>query len=402
LRILTISPHVPLPAESGGKIRSLLMISALASEHDLDLLALSGGGDETEALRDLGAVCGRATILQRRKRSSPMVIAKLASWSAVRSEILERHWSPAATESVRGALAARHHDLVVLDSTFVAGAAPAIGRTPFVLALQNVESSILRLAAAAPVALPRRVAARIEAALVESVERDLAVRAAAVITVSEADRQRLLEIAPAARVQVVPNTVDLARLPLLPPPAPTRPLLLFVGWLGYPPNHDAAIQFCSAVMPAIRQRIRDVRGRIVGGGADARLARIAEDAGVEMTGRVDDVLPHYHDSFAVLVPMRIGGGSRIKVLEAMAVGRPLVATGIAASGLPLEDGTHFLRAENGSDFSAAIEALRRDPARVAAIVAAARRLVEAGHDHPIAAACWRGIVRSLAPERTAP
>jgi glycosyltransferase involved in cell wall biosynthesis len=396
-----ITPHVPLPVESGGKIRSLLMISTLASEHDLEVLALSGSGDETEGLRDLAKVCGLATILERRKRFSPMPIAKLASWSAGRSEILERHWSPDATESVRRALAARHHDLVVLDSTFVAGAAPAIGRTPFVLALQNVESSILRLAAAATVSLGRRVAARIEAALVESVERDLATRAAAVVTVSEADRQRLLEIAPVARVQVVPNTVDLARLPLLPPPPPTRPLLLFVGWLGYPPNHDAAIRFCSQVMPAIRRTIPDVRGRIVGGGGDARLACIAADVGVEMTGRVDDVLPHYRESFAALVPMRVGGGSRIKVLEAMAVGRPLIATSIGASGLPLKDGTHFLRAENGSDFAAATEALRCDSDRVATIVAAARRLVEAGYDHPTAAARWRGVVRSLAPERSA-
>jgi glycosyltransferase involved in cell wall biosynthesis len=184
---------------------------------------------------------------------------------------------------------------------------------------------------------------------------------------------------PGLPVDVVPNGVDLERFV----PVGGRPkaaAVLFTGSLDYPPNAEGILWFATEVLPRLRARQPEVRLTIVGRNPPRRVRALAADPTVEVTGRVDDLKP-YHEAAAVAVaPLRSGSGTKLKVLEALAVGRPLVATAVAAEGIAVVDGVHLLVRDDPDEFARAVAELLEDPARGAALAAAGRRLVVERYD----------------------
>jgi len=196
-----------------------------------------------------------------------------------------------------------------------------------------------------------------------------------VVTMSAEDADRLRRWDPAVRVSVSPCGVDCAELrPAGPPPASAD--LVFVGNFGHPPNVDAMHFLVRDVLPRVG---REARLRIVGRGAEA-LAALAAPGRVEVVGAVDDLRPHLSAAAVFVAPVRFGTGMRGKVLEALALGRPVVTTSLGAEGLGASSGRHLLVADGPADLAAAVRRVLDDPALATELGAAGRALVEARFD----------------------
>jgi len=180
-------------------------------------------------------------------------------------------------------------------------------------------------------------------------------------------------------VSLVPNGVDTAALRPLPEAAAGK-RLIFVGHLRYPPNIDAVRFLARHILPALRTRIPEARLTVVGEGAPRALREFAGRADIDLVGRASCPLPYYQDAHVAVVPLRAGGGTRLKILEAMALGRPVVSTPLGCEGLAVEDGKHLLIAHDVEGFAAAVARLLTDRPLAARLSREARALVERDYD----------------------
>jgi sugar transferase (PEP-CTERM/EpsH1 system associated) len=208
-----------------------------------------------------------------------------------------------------------------------------------------------------------------------------------VLAVSDADRETFSRLYPGAirrPVHVVPTGVDTEyfspSLDRNPQSAVRNSELIFTGSMDWLPNEDAMVFFCRDVLPAIRAEEPDVRLTIVGRTPTPAVKKLAEDAGVRVTGRVEDVRPYMKEAAVYIVPLRIGGGTRLKIFEAMAMGKAVVSTTVGAEGLPVTNGEHVMIADEPDGFARAVVHLMRDVERRRQIEAAARALVVERYD----------------------
>src|SRR5206468_1255321 len=195
------------------------------------------------------------------------------------------------------------------------------------------------------------------------------------IAASDADRELLAAAAPGASVRAVPTGVDIDYFaPDGVAEVPGR--LVFTGSMDWYPNEDGIAHFIEAVLPRIRREVPAAALTVVGRNPSARLRGAAAAAGVRVTGLVDDVRPQMAEAAVYVVPLRIGGGTRLKIFEALSMAKADVTTTVGAEGLRLAPGRHFLQADEPAGFAEAVTSLLRDAARRRAIGAAGRRLVE--------------------------
>jgi glycosyltransferase involved in cell wall biosynthesis len=196
-------------------------------------------------------------------------------------------------------------------------------------------------------------------------------------TVSEVDQQLLMKANPRLHIDVIPNGVDIEKYQPLPlPPPNVTPSLMFIGSMDYPPCVDAVLYFHSEILPLIRQAINPVELRIVGRDPSPEVLKL-NGSGVHVTGRVEDVVPYYRECSVCVVPLRAGGGTRLKILEAMALGRPVVSTTMGCEGLDVVDGEHLLIADTPEQFAESTVRLLSERHLSQDICANARKLVEA-------------------------
>ena len=202
------------------------------------------------------------------------------------------------------------------------------------------------------------------------------------ITVSTNDRATISPCTEPAKIQVLPNGVDFKAKRFLEDTNAGPPSLLFVGLLLYPPNADAARWMIETILPRIREHVPDCRLYIVGDGAPIDLLELvhSHEPSVQLAGRVDELSPYYATCEIAVVPLRAGGGTRLKILEAMAFGRAVVSTSVGCEGLSVTDGEHLLLADTTEDFASAVVSLLRNPAERERLRRNARRLVEQYYD----------------------
>ena len=390
-RLLWLAIEPPWPATSGGRLRSLALLRAAAERYDVTLSLLFGG---TPA--DRGPLAGVAWAEARSGRAGKATaLARLVSQ---RRPPYLRHFSThGQRRAVAGALAAERFDLIVADMPYAVEALPARLPAPLLVNTQNVEAEVWR--ATLPGTSGGRALLALDRRWIATWERRALSRADAAAFCSGLDEAALR---PALRADcltaIVPNAVDTGALQLLPEPG-VRDAVLFVGGLGYGPNREAAGFIARELTPAASAA--GITPLIVGGTA-ADLGTPA--AGVEFLGRPPELGPAYERAFAAIVPLFSGGGTRLKVLEAFAYGRPVVATGKAVEGLAVADGIHYLRAETAGEFVEKLVKLR-DPAVAEPVVAAARALVEQRYSREVAGEAFVALadrlLRSRVPEGAA-
>ncbi|MCR9248106.1 MAG: glycosyltransferase family 4 protein [bacterium] len=386
--ILVLAPYVPHPPSHGGSIRSRVLLDALVEEHghqgrEVHLAAPVQTEGDRSAAAELASLLGLTfhELPVAGAASSPA--RKLFCWARGRSELFARRWSPAAPAAVRELVDRLAPTLLVADSSFVLPLVPTPAPTTL-LYLHNLESDIFARRDGQRRGFGERISRWFEARGMASEERRHLRRATLAVTVSERDAELARDLVPNVDVVAVPNSVDLERLPFAPPRREGPPRLLFVGGLDYPPNREAVTELVERHLPTLQARHPGLVLRLVGRDDSGYARRFPERDGVELLGLVDDLLPHYRASDAAYLPIRSGGGTRIKILEAWALGLPVIATGIAAEGLAGEDGQHLRRFETVEQGADALDDVLAGQG--AMLAQAARGLVEEHYSHAAATA----------------
>jgi polysaccharide biosynthesis protein PslH len=405
MKVLVLAPYLPAPPVDGGRIRIAQLVSGLAERHTVHLLVLAPPGPETDAgaaaLRELGL---RVEVVPHRPNRARAALRALGTGRSLYASLV---WSPAFLARLDRLLRSEGYDAVQCELPYLlAGCGPLLaGRTAsplWVLDEQNVEHRLNELLGRAHTGLRGlvyRSYARRELMLRRREELDACRSVDRVLAVSEVDRGHLRTAVPDLPVSVVPNGVDLHRYRPSLPPGSGGNGAVFIGKLDYRPNLDGLAWFCRQVLPHIRRRALGFTFRVVGGGLTRAVRSLAALPGVEVVGRVDDTRPYLRAAAVVVVPLRAGSGTRLKVLEAMAAGRAVVSTSIGCEGLDVVDGQHLLVADNPGTFAARVLELVADPERRARLAQAGRGLVERRYGWPGAVAALEAVYEAALVER---
>jgi glycosyltransferase involved in cell wall biosynthesis len=378
MRILWVKVGGLWPLDTGGRLRTFHIVSELAREHRVTLMTTHRSGESAEALRDQLAHCEAVVSFPHDppKQGAPgFRRAVLASWLSPLPVDLHKWRVPALRADVARRLAGGETDLCVADFLYTTPSVPLDGPVPTVFFDHNVEHVIWQRLARVERRPWRRALLALEWRKVRRAEARACAQARLTLAVSEVDRALLEACAPGAAIRAIPTGVDTAFFT----PGGTRetPLsLVFTGSMDWYPNEDAMLHFMESVLPAVRERLPAASLTIVGRQPSARLRAAAATAGATVTGNVDDVRPYVAAASLFVVPLRVGGGTRLKIFEALAMGKAVVSTGVGAEGLPLTSGTHFLRADTPAELTGAVLTLLGDPVRRKSLGAAGRRLVE--------------------------
>jgi sugar transferase (PEP-CTERM/EpsH1 system associated) len=387
VRILTISEALPYPPDSGSPQRVYGLLLRLAREHEVWVATLLDAPAQAEGLakvRDLGLHVEAAVY---RRRTPVGHLPGLARY-ALQGKPLELRfkYSHELADTIRRLASQVDFDIVQIEHSDMAlylEALPAAARCRRILVFHNIIFRQWERIAQ----VERRPALRARAWLYSRMMRRWEPRYAArfdrCIAVSEADRALLKATNPNLRVDVAPNGVDTQRLQPLPREIGSR-RVLFVGMMSYEANADAALFFCRQALPHLRRMVGDVETWIVGMNPPAEVLALAGDD-VHVTGRVDDVAPYYQRSAVCVTPLRAGGGTRLKILEAMALGRPVVSSTVGCEGLDVRDGEHLLIADSPEQFARQTARLLSDERLCERIVRQARQLVEERYDWEVVA-----------------
>lgn len=389
MRILWVKMGGLWPATTGGRVRSLNTISELAREHQVSVITTHAQGDDPDGLQQQLAGCERVVSIPYAvpKHGSATFAASVAgSWFSHYPVDLWKWRVGAVRREVRRTLASGAVDLCVADFLFAATNVPMRSGVPVLLFEHNVEYLIWQRLANLETSPWKRALFEMEWRKLRACEAEACRRAALTVTVSDDDRQRLEELA-GVRAVSIPTGVNTTYFAPR-PEAEVAGRLVFSGSMDWHPNEDAVCYFADEVLPRIQTEVPDASFTIVGRNPSARVRDLATRPGIIVTGTLDDVRPSIAEGSVYVVPLRAGSGTRIKIFEALSMGKAVVSTTVGAEGLALESGRHFLAADTAHDFAHAVVRLLRDPARRRALGCDGRALVEAHYS-------WSKVARQF-------
>lgn len=383
MKILFAGTKFPLPATNGQAIRTLSVITALAElGHEVAMITFAPEATPA-SLEPLSSCCRSIETIASAKSQ-----LRLSTYSGYGQRIgcllrgepfsVERFRSEAMRRALARHLEGGGMDAVVCDSLYAMVNLPPTD-VPVVLNCHNVEHMIYERFADLARNPAQRLYARIEGAALRTVEAQACGRATVALVCSEQDRTMLLALRPGLQAEVAPNVVDVDRLA---PPAGRVPAeaqtLLFSGGMDWYPNRDAVDFFARDIFPLVRAQAPEVRLVVAGRNPPAAWAqRLGRQPGIELTGTVADMRPYLWSATLVVVPLRMGSGTRIKILEACAAGKAVVSTRVGAEGLSLRDGEAIVLADEPAEFAARVLELLQNPARREAIAAAGQQATRA-------------------------
>jgi glycosyltransferase involved in cell wall biosynthesis len=390
MRILWLSHFLPYPPKGGLLQRSHYLLREAARRHPVTLVALNQRGllstsdaveDAVAALRPLVEDLAWFEIPADRSR---LRWGLTAAASYFRRDPFDINWleSRAMRQYLTRRIARERFDLVHVDTLGLLPYADRQPQIPIVLNHHNIESQMMTRRQERESSVLRRKYFRREAKKLSRLERTACPAVAANLVVSSLDADRLRLVAPRATIHVVPNGVDTEYFR----PggsAVIRPgSLIFVGGMNWYPNRDAVLYFLREVWPLLRDEPGERTLTVVGQNPPAELLAATDDSRIRAPGFVDDVRPYLEQADVYVCPIRDGGGTRLKILDALAMAKPLVATAVAVEGLGLTEDFHYLRAESPHDYVRQIRKLEGDPDLRRHLGVAGRGLVEARYRWP--------------------
>jgi sugar transferase (PEP-CTERM/EpsH1 system associated) len=363
VRILWLKSELLHPTDKGGRIRSYQMLKHLKRDHEVTYLAPSAA-DDRDSLHRASEYCHRIVTVPWREapRFSPRFYKGLArNLLSPLPYAIEKYRCRAMTEQIGRELRRESYDAVVCDFLVPSINIPRSVASASVLFQHNVESIIWRRHYETQSGTLRRAYFRNQWQKMLSYESSACRRFDAVVAVSTPDRDFIREHYEVSEVYEVPTGVDTEYF--RPLEGNRRPCeLVFTGSMDWMPNEDAILHFVDRILPLIAQSFPNVRLTVAGRSPGPRLQSLSRsNPRVRITGCVEDIRPYIAQAAVCIVPLRIGGGTRLKIYEAMAMGKPVVSTSIGAEGLPLLDGKDLLIADDAEQFANAVIRLLRDP-----------------------------------------
>jgi glycosyltransferase involved in cell wall biosynthesis len=362
--LLFLGQALPYPLDSGVAIRTFQAFRMLADRFDVDALffyrrahTACGPSIEarTERLREFGEV--EAFPIPQEESAGRFALDHARSMATGRPYTYYAYDSRRYAAAIEELTAKKRYDVIHLDSLDLVRYADRFDPERVACTHHNVESDLLRRRAARDRSAMRRLGMTLQVNRVAAAEAEWCPRFALNIAVSAEDARALREVAPGARVEVIPNGIE----------APSDTLesgegssVLFVGGTSWFPNRDALEFFATEVVPALGPAASTTPLVWVGRCSGDERARMAR-RGIDMAGYVEDLVPYYEDAACVVAPLRVGGGTRLKILGAWGSGKAVVSTTIGCEGLDARDGENILIADGPRDFAKAIDRLIDDP-----------------------------------------
>jgi len=403
MRLLWLKTELLHPVDKGGKIRTYQMLKHMNGVHEITYLSLAGKYDEPECFDRASEYCARLIPVgweQPQKFSARFYRDLAFNLSSDLPYAIQKYHSPAMRRVIARECDARGYDLVVCDFL-----TPAINYVhdparPAVLFQHNVESNIWRRHYETQANPVKKAFFYSQWQKMYRYERATCRAFNAVIAVSQADRDQMRDEFDLNEVHDVPTGVDTEYF--RPQGGQTEPYkLVFTGSMDWMPNEDAIIYFTEKIMPRIARQMPDVTLTVVGRNPSRRLKSIAESNNrITITGGVDDIRPFVDSASAYVVPLRVGGGTRLKIYEAMAMGKPVISTTVGAEGLPIEDGKDLLIADEPEDFVRAVTRLLSDAGLAKRIGKQARTTVCAKFGWEHAADAFMNVCEAIVEKRS--
>jgi glycosyltransferase involved in cell wall biosynthesis len=380
MRVLFLSPRQSWPPISGAKLRDYYFAKALGRRAKLTYAFFAERGADTPTL-DQFPFCERLVAVPA---PDTYTLAKIVKGIAGRWPLpVLNYISSAMQDAIRQVVSGASFDLVHIDIVQMAGYAPLIAQwmpgARITYNWHNIESELMsRYAETAP-SFAHRLYGHYTAMRMRALEKRLLETSFGHLVCSSREKDQLCRIDPRAKIAVIENGVDAKAFHQSNHTHGARTRLVFVGSMNYHANIDAAVWFTREVWPEIHRKFPQWRLALVGSNPVPAVRALAGEA-VEVTGTVPSVAPYYDDALAAIVPLRSGAGTRLKILEAMAAGVPVVSTTLGAEGLALSPGEHILIADQEKSWVDALASLAGSSERWNGIASAARNLVESRYD----------------------
>jgi len=397
MRILWVKAGGLVPLDTGGKIRSYHILKQLARRHEVTLFTFypAHAGDMHQELERVFAhvVCCPLQIPAPRSFADYLEYARHLFSAYPHS--MAKYYRIGVSEKLRDVIEEEAFDIIVCDFVFAAGVIPWKLACPKILFTHNVEAVIWRRHYQQARSLLWKIVCWREYRAMARAERLYTQRAERVLTVSEKDQDHFARFIAPSKITVIPTGVDVNYF--RPASNGERPnTLVFTGSMDWLPNEDAVFYFVERILPLIRRQIPDATLWVVGRRPSERLrALAAKDGGVRVTGRVEDIRPYVRHASLYVVPLRVGGGTRLKIFEAMAMGKAVVSTSVGAEGLPVQHDENIILADEPEDFARRVASLMKDTEARARLGSSARRLVEQRYSWASAAAHFEGVLAEV-------
>jgi len=354
INILFVSATVPYPAIDGGRIRVLNLVSRLCQIHDVTLLTfITSTADEQgiEYLREIGL-----EVIGVKAPISGTLHSLLRSFVHRKPLTVAKYYSADMAKALENLLSSRSFDVVHFEMLHTGQFLPDLKAEDkniyaTVLGEQNIDSHVWHRLMQSESNPLRKLVFYSQYRRFAYYESRMCRRFDICVCVSEQDQEKLSSLCPGIAVEVVPNGVDLEYFKSE-DVQQNEVSLVFTGSMDWQPNADAVLYFCDHILPLIRTELPDVVFYIVGSKPSHGVLKLREREGVVVTGSVEDVRPYIAGAAVFVVPLRIGGGTRLKILQALAMRKAVVSTSIGCEGLDLQPDDHILVADEPQQFAA--------------------------------------------------
>jgi glycosyltransferase involved in cell wall biosynthesis len=383
MNILFVSQKFPYPLNDGGNIRSFHIIQQLAKKHSVSLLSTVASANQAADCGELRRLCSKIQTFPRRADNRLLLAdSLLRSLFSRQPYFMHKNFSPELLAGILAEMRCCSYQVVHfnhLDTAQYVNYLP--GGLITVLDTHNILSLMIqRFYQQEPNPIKRRyIHSQWQKTL--EVEKRLCQRMNLCLVCSESDARELASLAPQARIRVIPNGTEADRPALS--PTHDEPSLVFIGAMDYMPNYQGVLCFCEQTLPRIEREIPGIRLYIIGRNPVPSIRQLENRPNIRVLDKVDDIQSRLHPEQILVVPLRIGGGTRLKILEAMSLGLPVVSTSIGAEGLEAVQGKHILIADEPQEMAQAVIRLYNDKALRQELTANARRLIKQKYDWEI-------------------
>lgn len=387
MKILFLSPTLPYPLTDGGRIRVFNLLKQIAQKNDVSILALETQDTDKDSITIIEEL-GVNVHLVENDTTSPAVSIKTILSSLINKQpiTVTRYNISTYKQKFRELLETHTYDVVHYEMLHTAQFHVETD-LPSILSLQNVDSAIWGRLQQETMNPFYKFAYWTQFRAFKRYEERLSPMFDVVTCTSDIDASVYQQYCSENRVVVIPNGVDVAHFS---PETTSQALahLIYIGSMDWFPNEDAVTFFAEDILPLIRKSVPDVRFTIVGGNPSERVQRLANEEGIEVTGRVPEIKPYFAEATIFVVPLRIGSGTRLKILEALAMGKAVVSTSVGAEGLSLQNREEIVIADEPTAFAEEVVHLLTIPSLRKEIGENGRKRVEQDYD-------WRNIGEKL-------
>lgn len=398
MKILWVKAGGLVPPDIGGKIRSYSIVKELAKIHKVTLFNFyaAHANDVHSGLKPMFDQVVNLPLPIATNRG----LGELASFArnvfSSSPHTVSKYCRPEVKARMRELLRIVKFDVIICDFVIAAAAIPWDVDCPKVVFTHNVEGLIWKRHFEVSRNPLWKMVSWGEYQKMIRFEKRFLNKAEHVLTVSDADKDFFSDFVDRSRMTVISTGVDTEYF--RPDDGHERPnSLVFTGSMDWMPNEDGVLYFMRSVLPLIRREIPEVSFTIVGRKPSEKLRTAASESGIRVTGTVDDIRPYVREGSVYVVPLRIGSGTRLKIFEAMAMGKAIVSTALGAEGLPIRDGVDISIADSPEEFSRKVCLLIRDGQQRRRLGSAARELVEQHYSWSSVAAEFDDVLRRVAP-----